>query len=146
MVTIEWRDSDGNELFNETYENIIVNTWLSSVANLLGWINVDSPFDYLANGSDSTVAGATQTALISENTINWFERTQVTPTRITTTVANDTLQLENTFTATGTITVNEIWILNAVTTGVLLSRLVLPVTKSFSSGDTMKITYKIILA
>lgn len=140
-------DKNWNLLFDETFPNTITNTWKAELANL-AW-NVSSPasFTYLANWTSATAAAATQTALIWENANTyWFWRAAATVTRQTTTSTNDTLQLIKLWTATWDVVVNEIWIFNDATTGIMLWRQVLWATKNFWTWDTYQVTYKIIFA
>jgi len=81
------------------------------------------PFTYLAVGTSAAAnTDVTQTALTDEITDTGLERTTATVSRVTTTVANDTLQLTYTWTASGTKTVNEIGIFNASSGVTMLCR------------------------
>lgn len=109
-------------------------------------LNVDAQtaFTYLANGSGSTAAAASQTALVSENNNTYgFGRAAATCTRATTTQTNDTAQLVKTWTATGTVTVREVGIFNASSSGTMLARSVLAADKTIASGETYALTYKV---
>ena len=129
-----------------TEENLIVNTGLAEVINLMGNVSSPVPFTYLANGSSATAAAPTQTALVAENSATGSARGAATVTRTMTTVANDTLQLVKVWNITGNITVNEVGIFNDPTTGIMLCRQVTNATKNLVNGDTFTVTYKIIAA
>ena len=139
-------DKDGNLKFDTTEENLIVNTGLAEVTNLLGNVSTPVAFTFLANGSSTTAASATQTALVAENSATGSARAAATVTRQTTTVANDTLQLVKAWSITGNITVNEVGVFNNATTGTMLCRQVTSATKNLVNGDTFTVTYKIIVA
>lgn len=147
VVNYKAWDKDGNLKFDVTEENMIVNSGLAEVTNLLGNVSSPVPFTYLANGSSSTAANATQTTLVAENTNTYGAgRAAATVTRQMTTVANDTLQLVHQWTITGAVTVNEVGIFNDATTGTMLCRQVTSSTKNLVNGDTFTVTYKIIVA
>lgn len=144
IYTIEVRDKDGNLKDREVVENLIVNTGLAEIAGLVGNTGSPTAFTYLAVGSASTAATATDTALETELTDGGLERAAATVTRQTTTVANDTLQLVKTFNVTGTKTVREVGVFNDATAGTMMSRSVLTSDKNLESGDTFTLTYQLI--
>jgi len=78
-------------------------------------------FSYLAVGTSSTAVAITDTTLNAEITDTGLARASATVSRVTTTVTNDTLQLTYTWTASGVKSIQEIGILNAASTGILLS-------------------------
>lgn len=103
--------------------------------------------DYLATGSSSTAYAATQTALATEITGDGLERAQdATPTRTTTTVADDTLALNYTWTATGAVTVREVGSFNAAAAGTMLHREVLGTARSLTTGSTYTYTLSVVFA
>ena len=144
VYTIEVRDKDGNLKDREVVENLIVNTGLAEIAGLVGNTGSPTAFTYLAVGSASTAANATDTTLETELTDGGLKRASATVTRQTTTAANDTLQLVKTFTVTGTKTVREVGVFNDSTSGTMLSRSVLTSDKNLESGDTFTLTYQLI--
>jgi len=116
-------------------------------AELAGLMVVDvggTGFDYIAIGTGTPTA----TALGAEATTNGGARrggVDVTGTRVTTTVTNDTGQLVTTFTFTGALALTEAGIFNAATAGTMLA------SQSFSTlnvanTDTLQITWKIKIA
>ena len=144
VYTIEVRDKDGNLKDREVVENLIVNTGLAEIAGLVGNTGSPTAFTYLAVGSASTAAAATDTTLETELTDGGLERAAATVTRTTTTATNDTLQLVKTFTVTGTKTVREVGVFNDSSAGTMLSRSVLTTDKNLEGGNTFTLTYQLI--
>ncbi len=144
VYTIEVRDKDGNLKDREVVENLIVNTGLAEIAGLVGNTGSPTAFTYLAVGSASTAANATDTTLETELTDGGLERASATVTRTTTTTTNDTLQLVKAFSVTGTKTVREVGVFNDASVGTMLSRSVLTSDKNLESGDTFTLTYQLI--
>ena len=144
VYTIEVKDKDGNLKDREVVENLIVNTGLAEIAGLIGNTGSPTAFTYLAVGSASTAANATDTTLETELTDGGLERASAAVTRQTTNVANDTLQLVKTFTVTGTKTVREVGVFNDASVGTMLSRSVLTSDKNLEAGDTFTLTYQLI--
>lgn len=144
IYTIEVKDKDGNLKDREVVENLIVNAGLAEIAGLVGNTGSPTAFTYLAVGSASTAATATDTALETELTDGGLERAAATVTKQTTTVADDTLQLVKTFNVTGTKTVREVGVFNDAIAGTMLSRSVLTSDKNLESGDTFTLTYQLI--
>ena len=144
VYTIEVRDKDGKLKDKEVVENLIVNAGLAEIAGLVGNTGSPTAFTYLAVGSASTAAAATDTILETELTDGGLERAAATVTRATTTTTNDTLQLVKTFSVTGTKTVREVGVFNDASVGTMLSRSVLTSDKNLESGDTFTLTYQLI--
>lgn len=138
------KDVDGNIKDEWTVDNTVVTAGKAQIALLAGDASA-TPFTYLELGTSSTAVAAGQTALQAAITTNGFERAAATVSRVTTTVTNDTLQLVKVFTATGSHTVEEVGVFNAASTGTMLSR-ALTGTKSFISGETFTVTYKVAFA
>ena len=131
---------------DSTEENIVTITWKGMVTNLMGNVSSPAAFTYLANGSSSTAAVNSQTALIAENTLNGSARASATVTQQTTTTTNDTLQLVYSWSITGNVTVNEVGVFNANPAWTMLCRQVTSSTKNLVNGDTFTVTYSIILS
>lgn len=144
IYTIEVRDKDGNLKDREVVENLIVNTGLAEIAGLIGNTGTPTAFTYLAVGSASTAAAATDTTLETELTDGGLERASANVSRVTTTTTNDTLQLVKTFSVTGTKTVREVGVFNDSSVGIMLSRSVLTSDKNLENGDTFTLTYQLI--
>jgi hypothetical protein len=126
-------------------KNTITNAGKAAAAGLLGNTGSITAFTYLAVGTSNTAESAAHTALQAEITDTGLERAAATVTRSTTTQTNDTLQLDKTWTATGAKTVEEIGILNAASTGIMLGRK-LTTTKTLANGETLAATYKIVVS
>jgi len=122
--------------------NLVVNAGLAGVASVINGDGSEAAFTYLAVGTDDTAAAAGNTTLGTEITDSGLERASATASRVTTTVTNDTAQLLKAFSVTGTKAVAEVGVLNASSTGTMLSRTVIT-TKNVENGDTLTITYKI---
>lgn len=121
--------------------NLITNAGVAGVASRIG-LSSTNAFNRMAVGTSNTAAAATDTALVAEITDTGLERASVTPTVTTTTVTNDTIQWQHTYTATGTKTIQEFGILNAASGGDLLCRRVVG-PYALNNGDSIQFTYKI---
>lgn len=98
------------------------------------------PFLYLAYGSGTTAEGAALTALTTE-----IARALVAPEIVSTYTANDTVRFAKEFTADGAISVNEVGILDASTTGTLLARKKLAATLSVADNQNFVVQYDIVI-
>jgi hypothetical protein len=123
------------------FKNGITNAGKAQIALLAGDASA-TPFTYLAVGTSSTAFGASQTALQAETVTNGLERASATVSRVTTTVTNDTLQLVKVWTATGSVSVEEIGAFNAASTGTMLCR-ALTTTKAVVTNETLTATYQV---
>jgi len=102
-------------------------------------------FTRIALGETTATAGdsATNTTLGTELTDSGLARTVAdTVSTVTTTVADDTLNLSHVFTATATKTVLEAGVFNAASTGDMLMAGALSPSAPMVSGDTLTITMK----
>lgn len=140
IVDIVLTDENGNIKQQETVENMIVATGLAHIASrvlgvaqaVMGWVAV---------GTGTTAEAITQTALVAE-----AARVASTPTNVTTTRTNDTVQHVATFLAgTGTGALTEAGIFNASSAGIMLNRVVFP-TVNKGASDTLTVTWKIKIA
>lgn len=129
------KDINGNIKDEWDVDNLIVNAGLAGIIACLD-------FKYIALGTSSTAAAASQTALGAEITDTGFTRAEATVTTVTTTITNDTKQLVHEFTATGTKTLEEVGVFSASSGGTMLSR-ALTGSKTMSSGEKITITYKL---
>lgn len=127
-----------------TVNNLITSAGKAQLALLAGDATA-TPFTYLALGTSNTAPAVGQTTLSTEITDTGLARAVATISRITTNVANDTLQLLYTWTASGTKVVEECGIFNAVSVGTMLGR-ALTSTKTVLNGETIQVTYKVIFA
>jgi hypothetical protein len=119
--------------------NLITNTGKAGAASRLNGAGSEAAFAYIAIGIGATAANATDTTLGSEITTNGGQRAAATPTRITTTVTNDTARNVVTFTFTGAFAITEAGCLNAASVGVLLNRQVFTAVNVVAS-DSLQIT------
>lgn len=135
---------DGKVRDEWVVDNLVVSAGKAQLALLAGDATA-TPFTYVAVGTSSTAVSAGQTALQAETTTNGLQRASGTVGRTTTTVTNDTLQITKTFTASGTVAVEEIGIFNASSSGTMLSR-ALTSTKTVLNGETLACTYTLAFA
>lgn len=140
----EIRDINGNIRDKWKVDNLVVDAGLAQLALLTGDASA-TPFTYIAVGTSSTAVAANQTTLVAETTTNGLERAAGTVSRTTTTVTNDTYRITKTWTATGSVTVEEVGVFNDASAGTMLSR-ALTTTKAVSSGETLTGTYSLIFA
>lgn len=125
----------------------VTNASLAELSGLAGNTGSKTAFTYLANGTGSTAYVVGDTALGGENANTYgFGRAAAAVTQATTTQTNDTLQLVKTWTATGSVTVREIGVFNASSSGTMLHRTVLAADKSITTGETLTVTYSIAFA
>jgi hypothetical protein len=143
IVRLIHKDKNG-EIKSDTgwLKNTIANTALAVVSGLIGNVDSQTAFTYLALGTNDAEESKTHTALQTEITDSGLARASATVTRQTTTATNDTLQFYKVWTASGTKTVEEIGIFNDDTAGVMLGRK-LTGSKALISGDTLTATYKV---
>jgi len=138
------KDKDGNIKWEETINNLVVSAGKAQLALLAGDATA-TPFTFVAVGTSSTAVSVGQTTLSAETTTNGLSRAAGTVSRTTTTVTDDTLSITKTFTATGTIVVEEIGIFNASSAGTMLSR-ALTSTKTVLNTETLTCTYTLAFA
>lgn len=132
----------GRKSFKLRNHNLITNAGLAAVSALLGGIGSPAPFSYIALGTGTTAAAATDTALQTEISTGGLARASATLSQTTTSVANDTLQFTHTFTASASFAVTEEGILNAASGGTLLAHQVFAAV-NVASGDSISITHSV---
>jgi len=138
---------DGQVIDHRVINNTITNAGLAEVAGL---INADqagslNAFDYIAIGTGTTSASASDTQLEHEITSGGGSRrggADVTGTRVTTSVTNDTSQWVTTFTFTASFAVTESGIFNQSSGGTMLARQTFSAI-NVTSGDSLQITWKV---
>ena len=115
----------------------------AALAGLAGDTGTITAFTKLANGSGTTTPAVGDTDMETENTASGSGRAAATVSRTQTTYANDTLRLVYAWSITGTITVNEVGILNHATqgSGILMAHSATSATRNLSNGDTYTVTY-----
>lgn len=136
------RGRDGRIKEGRIFKNLITSAGKAGVASRINGSGAEAAFVYLAVGTGTTAAAAGDTALQTEITGSGLDRVSATASRVTTSVTNDTAQLATTFTVTGTKAVTEAGILNAASTGTLLSRQVFSAI-NVVNGDSLALTYKV---
>ncbi len=125
--------------------NVITNAGKAEAAALLLTDVSGTDFDYIAIGTGTTAADATDTALEHEIVTGGGERrggADVTGSQVTTSVTNDTAQWVTTFTFTSSFAVTESGIFNASSGGDMLCRQTFSAI-NVSSGDSLQITWKV---
>lgn len=135
LITGSW----GN---TRTIKNLVTNAGFAGIASRINGSGSEAAFTYIAVGTGTTAAAVGNTTLETEITDSGLPRANSTASRVTTTQTNDTAQLVNSFTVTGTKAVTESGVLNASSSGVLLCRQVFSAINVIS-GDSLQITWKI---
>ncbi len=145
-VRLVAHDAQGRLKFDTGFRrNIITSAGKAEVANLVGNVSSPTAFTYLAVGTSTTAESAAQTALIAEVSTSGLARASATMSRVTTTTTNDTLRFVKSWSVSGTVTVEEIGIFNASSSGTMLGRK-LTTSKAVVNGDTLTATYDVIFA
>jgi hypothetical protein len=129
----------GNEL---AIKNLITSAGKAGAASRLNGSGAEAAFTYLEVGIGTNAAAIGDTALQTAITDSGLARAAATCTRVTTTVTNDTAQLDKTWSVSGTKAVTECGIFNAGAAGVLLGRQVFTAVNVIS-GDSLQVIYKI---
>jgi hypothetical protein len=128
------------EIVETREENLVVDTGLAFIASRMAGVT-EGVMSHMAVGTNSTAAIAGDTTLATETGRVSNDSTTI----VTTNVANDSVEYVATFpagTATGALV--EAGLLNAVTAGTLLSRVVFAVINK-NALDTLTITWKVTL-
>lgn len=132
------------DVIRDEGHNLVVDGGLAMITS---WIvsNANNLPTYMALGSGSTTPTGADTALESELAVSGLTRTSTTPVQATTTVTNDSVKWDVTFSALGSASVSEVGIFDASSGGNMLCRRVFS-TKPVESGDTIQIIYTIVFA
>lgn len=142
-VRLQVLDSNGQVLQDTGFsDNLVTNVGKAAIAGLVGNTGAVTAFSYLALGTSNTAANVTDTTLGAEIVDSGLARALATVSRTTTSATNDTLTLTYTWTASGTKTIQEIGVLNASSSGILLARKI-PTALSVISGNKVVATYNI---
>lgn len=104
--------------FDRYMEDLVVTAGKAAVANLLATDSGTACFKYTGIGQDSTAPAAGQTALLNQ----YKRQAADTVTRVTTNVANDTMQSTTTFSITDTVALVESGLFDAGINGNMLCR------------------------
>ncbi len=140
--TMKHRDRDGKLLREFTMPNVITNAGKAAVAATIVADVAGNEFDYIAIGTGTNAAAATDTQLQTEISSGGGQRAGATGTRVTTSVTNDTAQFVVTYNFTSSFAVTESGVLNAASTGDLLCRQVFSAI-NVANGDSLEVTWKI---
>jgi hypothetical protein len=114
---------------------------------LVGGISAPAAMDYLAVGTSAQAESDADTALIAEIVDSGLVRAQdATPSASQTTEPGDTLEINYSWSVTGTKVIAEIGLLNASSTGTLIGRTVLAATVPVANLDVANGLYKVVYA
>lgn len=120
--------------------NLITSAGLAGLASRINGSGAEAAFTYIAVGTGTTAANASDTTLETEITDSGLARANATASRTTTDVSNDTARLQQTFSVTGTKAVTESGVLNAGASGTLLAREVFSAVNVIN-GDSLQVTW-----
>lgn len=121
--------------------NLITSAGKAGLASRLNGSGAEAVFSYLAVGTGTGAAAVGDTTLGTEIVDSGLARAAATCTRVTTSVTNDTAQLDKTWSVTGTKAVTEVGAFNASSGGVLLGRQVFSAI-NVVNGDSLQLIYK----
>ncbi|MHA1854066.1 MAG: phage tail fiber protein [Candidatus Heimdallarchaeaceae archaeon] len=139
-ITVEIRRKDGT-IENVTIHNTVTNTGKDSAAGLIGGLK-STGFTYFGIGTSAVAIAAADTGLGAEVSGGSLARASSTVTQITTDVANDTLQLLHSFSATATYTIQEAGVFDTATGGVMLAGGAFA-AKALEDGDELILKYSL---
>ena len=120
----------------------LMNAGKAEIAKLLNGTDTPTAFTYMAIGSGSTAEAATQTTLVTEITTNGGQRAAATCSY----VANYTARWTKLFKFTGNVTLREVGIFNAASSGDMLLRHVYPADKTYVNGESVEIIVDAVVA
>lgn len=123
-------------------KNLVVDAGKAGLASRINGAGGEAAFTYVAIGTGTTAATATDTQLGTEITTGGGGRAAATCTRVTTTKANDTAQMQLTYNFTTNFAVSESGILNAASVGTLLCRQTFS-TVNVANADSLQVTWKV---
>jgi hypothetical protein len=127
-------------LFDRYMEDLVVNAGKAAVANLLATDSGTACFKYTGIGQDSTAPAPGQTALLNQ----YKRQAADTITRVTTNVANDTMQSTTTFDITDAVALVESGLFDAPSGGNMLCRQTFaPI--NLQNGDQVTFIWKIVV-
>jgi hypothetical protein len=122
--------------------NLVTSAGKALVAGRINGSGAPAAATYIAVGTGTTAAAAGDTTLQTETATSGLSRAAGTVSLVTTSVTNDTAQITNTFSVTGSVAVTESGVLNAASTGTLLCRQVFSAI-NVANGDSLAITWKV---
>lgn len=136
------RDRFGFVREGRIVRNTVTNTGKAAMASRFNGAGGEAAFTYLAVGTGSIAAAATDTTLGSEISTSGLARANATASRVTTTQTNDTAQAQYTWTASGSVSPSECGIFNASSSGIMAARQVFTAIPLVST-DSFQLTYKV---
>lgn len=145
VFEIVLRDKNGFIKEVRITKNGIPNAGLAAIASRIGGSGGAAAGTYIAVGTGTNAFNASDTALQTEVTTSGLGRANATMSLVTTNVTNDTSQALYQFSVSGTVAVTEAGIFNAASSGTLFARSVFSAI-NVANGDTLQITYKIVVA
>jgi len=122
-------------------KNLVVNAGKAGVASRINGAGGEAAFTYIAIGTGTTAPAAGDTALQTEISTGGGARAAATATRVTTSVTNDTAQLQVTFNFTASFAVTESGVFNAASAGTMLARQTFTAI-NVANGDSLQVTWK----
>lgn len=126
--------------FDQYMEDLVVTAGKAAVANLLTTDTGTYCFKYTAIGQDATEPASSQTSLL-----NQYKRQEADSIlRVTTNVANDTMQSTTTFDVTDTVALVESGLFDDPTVGNMLCRQTFAAI-NLVSGDQITFVWKIVI-
>lgn len=129
----------GDLVATRRIRNIVTNLGLAWMSGALsGDTGSPNTMKYIAVGTGTTAAAATDTALVAEVE----SRATGTLSRVTVTTTNDTCQVVGTITMTGNRALTECGLFSAGTGGTMMARTVFSVI-NLTTDDTIQITWKV---
>lgn len=145
VVEFKVFDANGNIKDVRTYQNMIMNDGKAQIVKLMGGLNTTA-FTYIAIGDDD---GTTLPLATANTTLgNEIARKAATVSTATTSVQDDTLVLQTTFSSadglSGSASIKESGVFNASVRGIMLNRKTFaPINLNWDNGDSIQITWKI---
>lgn len=146
-IKLDHFDKEGNLIETVETPNALTNSGFTEVAGLFCSDQAASytAFDYIAVGTGTTAATATDTQLETEETENGLTRAAATGTLATVNVSDDTAQFVKSFSVTGSVAVTESGVFNDSSAGTMLCRQTFSAI-NVADGDTLQITWKVTVA
>jgi hypothetical protein len=132
----------GHWAMSKQASNLITNAGRGLVSGLINGSGSPAAATYIAVGTGTNAANATDTTLQTESATAGLSRAAGTVSLVTTSVTNDTAQVTKTFSVTGTVAVTEAGLLNASSTGTLLCRQVFSAVNVVNT-DSLAVTWKV---
>lgn len=132
---------DGALILDSPDPNLITNVGVAGLASLLNGES-SSAFNYIALGEGTSPADVDDVALETEVTFGGGSRALGTTSMATTTLTDDTAEIEATFNITADVDLTEIGLFNASSGGTLAARRVFSEV-SLGNGDTVIVTWSL---